>query len=137
MLFSPGGTKEKIENRNGESDKKDKIVPDGESKNAKKKKKKEKSSKDTKEQQVSNGPESGLDTQNSASEATGSQKGEGLSGIDVKDKIKKVAAAKKKKSNKEMDAAARAAANEAAARSARLAAAKKKEKSHYNQQPVR
>ncbi|GJR92239.1 DnaJ homolog subfamily C GRV2 isoform X1 [Tanacetum coccineum] len=127
---SRGGTQEKVENRNGDPEKKDKNVPAGESKTSKKKKKKDKSSKDAKEQ-VSNVP----DTGNSASEATGSEKVEGLSGTDVKEKIKKVAAAKKKKSNKEMDAAARAAASEAAARNARLAAAKKKEKNHYNQQP--
>ncbi|GJV40892.1 hypothetical protein Tco_1419332 [Tanacetum coccineum] len=45
--------------------------------------------------------------------ATGSEKVEGLCGIDVKEKMKKVVAAKKKKSNKEMDDAARGAANEA------------------------
>ncbi|GKC14241.1 hypothetical protein Tco_1011023 [Tanacetum coccineum] len=45
--------------------------------------------------------------------ATGSEKVEGLCGIVVKEKMKKVVAAKKKNSNKEMDVAARAAANEA------------------------
>lgn len=62
---------------------------------------------------------------------------EDASGIDVKERLKKVVFMKKKKTGKEMDAAARAAAIEVAARSARLAAAKKKEKNHYNQQPVR
>lgn len=62
---------------------------------------------------------------------------EDTSGVDVKERLKKVVSMKKKKTGKEMDTAARAAAIEAAARSARLAAAKKKEKNHYNQQPVR
>lgn len=62
---------------------------------------------------------------------------EPAAGIDVKEKLKKIASTKKKKSGKEMDAASKIASTEAAARSAKLAAAKKKEKSNYNQQPVR
>ncbi|KAG9160716.1 hypothetical protein Leryth_022301 [Lithospermum erythrorhizon] len=123
----------KIENLNGEVDKKE-NVPAGESRSAKKKKKKDKSTKDAKEQQEKpNGNEVG----NAADEAVSSEKAEEAPTGDVKEKLKKVASAKKKKSGKEMDAAAKAAANEAAARNARLAAAKKKEKSHYNQQPLR
>nr|GEY15531.1 hypothetical protein [Tanacetum cinerariifolium] len=47
------------------------------------------------------------------SRATRLEKVEGLCGIDVKEKMKKVVAPRKKISNKEMDVAARATANEA------------------------
>lgn len=129
ILHMLDAVQEKVENQNGGVEKRDKNVVPGESKSAKKKK--EKLSKDAKEQDVSNKPE----TEKSAAEDK--DKGEDLSGVDMKEKLKKLASMKKKKSSKEMDSAARAAASEAAARSARLAAAKKKEKSHYNQQPVR
>nr|GEU54246.1 hypothetical protein [Tanacetum cinerariifolium] len=121
---------EKVENQNGGAEKKDKLMGTCESKSAKKKKK-EKLSKDVKEQSVPNEAE----TDKPAAEDK--DKAEDLSGVDMKEKLKKMASMKKKKSSKEMDGAARAAASEAAARSARLAAAKKKEKNHYNQQPVR
>ncbi|ONH98066.1 hypothetical protein PRUPE_7G226700 [Prunus persica] len=121
----------KVENLNGEVDKKENAT--GESKSAKKKKKKDKSLKEPKE---SPDQPDGIDVA-AADEDAGTDKGENTSAGDVKERLKKVASMKKKKSSKEMDAAARAAASEAAARNARLAAAKKKEKNHYNQQPVR
>ncbi|CAL5400337.1 unnamed protein product [Camellia sinensis] len=123
----------KLENLNGEAEKKENAP--GESKSAKKKKKKDKSLKEAKEQQDQ---PNGTDATNGADESAGTDKAaEDTSVVDVKEKMKKVASMKKKKSSKEMDAAARAAASEAAARNAKLAAAKKKEKNHYNQQPVR
>ncbi|GKD09085.1 hypothetical protein Tco_1188770 [Tanacetum coccineum] len=128
---SRGVVSEKVENQNGDQEKKQKSVATGESKTAKKKKK-EKSSKDTKDQEeLTNEPETVVST-----EPTRSEQAEDLSGLDMKEKLKKIASMKKKKSNKEMDGAAKAAASEAAARNARLAVAKKKEKRHYNQQPV-
>ncbi|GKD57946.1 hypothetical protein Tco_1291333, partial [Tanacetum coccineum] len=128
---SCGAASEKVENQNGDQEKKQKSVATGESKTAKKKKKK-KSSKDTKDQQeLTNEPETVVST-----EPTRSEQDEDLSGLDMKEKLKKIASMKKKKSSKEMDGAAKAAAIEAAARNARRAAAKKKEKSHYNQQPI-
>ncbi|XP_024180982.1 FK506-binding protein 3 isoform X2 [Rosa chinensis] len=125
-----GAQEKKLENLNGDIDKKE---TSGESKSAKKKKKKDKSSKESRESQdqpdgVGNA---------AAEETTETEKVEDTSTGDVKERLKKVASMKKKKSSKEMDAAARAAASEAAARNARLASAKKKEKNHYNQQPVR
>ncbi|XP_028055148.1 uncharacterized protein LOC114259333 [Camellia sinensis] len=131
FTFASGAEENKLENPNGEVEKKE-IAP-GENKSAKKKKKKDKSSKEALEQQDE---PNGADTTNGTDEAAGTEKAEDTS-IDVKEKVKKVASMKKKKSSKEMDAAARAAANEAAARNAKLAAAKKKVKDHYNQQPVR
>ncbi|PSS17795.1 Mitochondrial glycoprotein [Actinidia chinensis var. chinensis] len=120
-------TKDGDVNEIGDGEKKENVPT--ESKGAKKKKKKDKSSKEVKESQDQpNGPE-----ENAGAELAE----EDASGIDVKERLKRMALAKKKKSNKELDTAARAAAIEAAARSARLAAAKKKEKNHYNQQPVR
>ncbi|KAL6544282.1 hypothetical protein OROGR_010779 [Orobanche gracilis] len=119
---------------NGDADQKGNNAPT-ESKNAKKKKKKDKTSKDGKE--AEDRPNS-LDALNGPDETTGTEQAhEDASGIDVKEKLKKMVSVKKKKSSKEMDTAARAVALEAAARSARLAAAKKKEKNHYNQQPTR
>ncbi|PIN14214.1 hypothetical protein CDL12_13168 [Handroanthus impetiginosus] len=127
-------TKEKKEGQlNGDEEKKDSVP--AESKTAKKKKKKDKGSKEVKEPQDH---PSSSDAPNEQEETAGTEQAdEDASGVDVKERLKKVASAKKKKSNKEMDAAARAAAMEAAARSAKLAAAKKKEKNHYNQQPMR
>ncbi|TQD92258.1 hypothetical protein C1H46_022140 [Malus baccata] len=131
---SSGVTQEKkVENQNGDVDKKENAT--GESKSAKKKKKKDKSSKEPKESQDQ--PDGTNGGSAAADENTGTDKGEDASTGDVKERLKKVASMKKKKSSKEMDAAARAAASEAAARNARLAASKKKEKNHYNQQPVR
>ncbi|RXH74587.1 hypothetical protein DVH24_029308 [Malus domestica] len=131
---SSGVTQEKkVENQNGDVDKKENAT--GESKSAKKKKKKDKSSKEPKESQDQ--PDGTNGGSAAADENTGTDKGEDASSGDVKERLKKVASMKKKKSSKEMDAAARAAASEAAARNARLAASKKKEKNHYNQQPVR
>ncbi|KAL6530782.1 hypothetical protein OROGR_014642 [Orobanche gracilis] len=118
---------------NGDADR-DNNAPT-EPKNAKKKKKKDKASKEGKESE--DRPNSS-DALNGPDETTGTEPAdEDASGIDVKEKLKKMASVKKKKSGKEMGAAARSAALEAAARSARLAAAKKKEKNHYNQQPMR
>ncbi|KAK1264690.1 hypothetical protein QJS04_geneDACA023816 [Acorus gramineus] len=104
------------------------------SKSSKKKKtKKDKSAKEPKDSNQPNGTGDNIPEES----AVGEPAEEDVSGIDVRERLKKVASTKKKKSNKEDDSAARAAAKEAAARSARLAAAKKKEKNHYNQQPMR
>ncbi|KAL6221838.1 hypothetical protein ACLB2K_005230 [Fragaria x ananassa] len=119
----------KVENLNGNLDKKE---TSGESKSAKKKKKKDKSSKESRESQ----DQPDISGNAAAEGTTETEKVEDTSTGDVKERLKKVASMKKKKSSKEMDAAARAAASEAAARNARLASAKKKEKNHYNQQPV-
>ncbi|CAN1120137.1 hypothetical protein LINPERHAP2_LOCUS25, partial [Linum perenne] len=109
----------------------------GESKSAKKKKKKEKTSKDIKDSEKQSENAAGVGDETNSNGAEAEKLSDASSGIDVKERLKKMAA-KKKKSSKEVDAAAKAAASEAAARRAKVAAAaKKKEKSHYNQQPVR
>ncbi|KAK6945011.1 hypothetical protein RJ641_026113 [Dillenia turbinata] len=130
-LALPGSELEK-KAENGEAEKKDSTA--GEGKSTKKKKKKDKSAKEAKDPQ---GQPDVQDVGNGTMEIAETEKGEDISSVDVKERLKKMASIKKKKSSKEMDAAAKAAASEAAARSLRLAAAKKKEKNHYNQQPVR
>ncbi|GKE14960.1 hypothetical protein Tco_1422537 [Tanacetum coccineum] len=61
---SRGAASEKVENQNGDQEKKEKSVATGESKTAKKKKKKDKSSKDTKDQQeFTNEPETVVSTE--------------------------------------------------------------------------
>ncbi|KAK1299479.1 hypothetical protein QJS10_CPB14g01159 [Acorus calamus] len=119
---------------NGEVERKENLPTAAESsKSSKKKKKKDKSAKEPKDSNQPNGAGDNVPEES----AGGEPAEEDVSGVDVRERLKKVASTKKKKSNKEDDAAARAAAKEAAARSARLAAAKKKEKNHYNQQPMR
>ncbi|XP_073039130.1 uncharacterized protein [Primulina eburnea] len=108
-----------------------------ESKSAKKKKKKDKAAKELKEPQDQPQPDVSDFPNGQEKHAAAEEVEEDASGVDLKERLKRVASSKKKKSSKDVDAAARAASAEAAARSARLAAAKKKEKSHYNQQPVR
>lgn len=108
------------------------VAAQPESKTSKKKKgKKEKSSKDVKDAHEP------ADGNGSDGAAVAEAVEEPAGGIDMKEKLKKIAAVKKKKTGKEMDIAAKIASTEAAARSAKLAAAKKKEKNNYNQQPVR
>ncbi|KAI4379909.1 hypothetical protein MLD38_006147 [Melastoma candidum] len=125
------------ENKDGELDgeveKKDNAP--GESKTSKKKKKKERSSKEAEDAQDQ--PKNTETLNGTVENAETEQRGEDVSSVNVKERLKKMASVKKKKPGKEVDSAARAAAQEAAARNAKLASAKKKEKSHYNQQPVR
>ncbi|PKU83343.1 GPALPP motifs-containing protein 1 [Dendrobium catenatum] len=109
------------------------IIATEESKTSKKKKgKKEKSSREVKDT-----PELADDADGSDGVIIAEAVEETAAGVDMKERLKKVASMKRKKSGKEMDIASKIASTEAAARSAKLAAAKKKEKNHYNQQPVR
>ncbi|KAM0933414.1 hypothetical protein DsansV1_C35g0228711 [Dioscorea sansibarensis] len=128
-------TSKKIDEQNGETEKKDNAPAASESKISKKKKaKKDKTSREVKDLQEQ---PNGGDT-NTPDEVSGTQPTDkDAPAVDVKERIKKVAPMRKKKSSKEMDPAAKAAAQEAATRNARVATSKRKDKNHYNQQPIR